>query len=198
MLLASIWPEESFQASAELIWANAMAARSWLSRAMPSRGSWSKARARLPVDLWHRLFQAVAKKADRFSTRWSSWRGHRVILADGTCVSMPAQAELFAAFGRSTGRGGTRHYPLARVVAISLANTMVVLHYALGRYDDSETALLRTMFSDLFNRGTLTLFICLPSLLLCCPAFSLMDKSGERSPISPYFPEKSIEYQEKP
>ena len=151
MLLASIWPEESFQASAELIWANAMAARPWLSRAMPSRGSWAKARARLPVDLWHRLFQSVAKKADRFSTRWASWRGHRVILADGTCVSMPAQAELFAAFGRSTGRGGTRHYPLARVVAISLANTMVVLHYALGRYNDSETSLLRTMFSDLHD-----------------------------------------------
>jgi hypothetical protein len=116
---------------------------------MPSRGSWSKARSRLPVALWRRLFERIAAKAERLSARWSRWRGHRVVLVDGTCVSMPAEAELFATFGRSTGRGGKRHYPLARIVAVSLANTMVVLRYAMGRYDDGEVSLLRTMFGDL-------------------------------------------------
>jgi hypothetical protein len=149
MLLAAIWPAESFQASASLLWGNFQAACPWLPRAMPSRGSWAKARARLPVALWQGLVQAVAATADALSRRWSRWRGHRVVLVDGTCVSMPDEPALFETFGRSSGRGGQRHYPLGRVVALSLANTMVMLRYALGRYTDSETGLLRTLLGDL-------------------------------------------------
>ena len=149
MLLASIWPEESFQASADLLWANFTAAFPWLDSKQPSSGSFAKARGRLPVRLWQRIAGAIAEKADTLSKRWSRWRGHRVVLVDGTCVSMPAEAELFAAFGRSTGRGGKRHYPLGRIVAVSLANTMVVLRHVLGRYGDSEISLLRTLLGDL-------------------------------------------------
>jgi len=149
MLLAAIWPEESFQAGADLLWANFAAAFPWLNSKQPSSGSFAKARGRLPVTLWQRIARAIAEKADALSQRWSQWRGHRVVLVDGTCVSMPAEAELFGEFGRSTGRGGTRHYPLGRIVAVSLANTMVVLRYAFGRYADSEISLLRPLLGDL-------------------------------------------------
>ena len=149
MLLAAIWPEESFQASADLLWDNAVAAGAAPAAKMPSSGSFAKARARLPLALWRRVHDAVAAKAQTLSTAWASWRGHRVVLVDGTCVSMPAEPTLFEAFGRSTGRGGTRRYPLARMVALSLANTMTVLAYALGAYRQSEQALLRTLLGQL-------------------------------------------------
>lgn len=149
MLLASIWPDESFQASADVLWANVAAAFPWLGRKRPSSGSFAKARGRLPVALWQRIVLAVSETADALSRRWSHWRNLRVVLVDGSCTSMPAETELFEAFGRSTGQGGTRHYPLARFVAVSLAHTMVVLNYALGRYADSEISLLRTLLPTL-------------------------------------------------
>ena len=42
-----------------------------------------------------------------------------------------------------------RKYPLARLVALCLANTMTALDYALGRYDQDENALLRPLLKNL-------------------------------------------------
>jgi len=150
MLLAAIWPEESFQASADLLWDNGRAAGAVPDgQKMPSSGSFAKARGRLPLALWHRVCDAIAAKAEALSQAWASWRGHRVVLTDGTCLSMPAEGDLFAAFGRSSGRGGPRHYPLGRMVTLALANTMTVLAYALGAYRQSEQDLLRTILGRL-------------------------------------------------
>ena len=48
-----------------------------------------------------------------------TWRGLRVVLLDGTCVSMPAEDALFEHFGtsghqRRKGRNGRGRFPLAR------------------------------------------------------------------------------------
>jgi len=149
MILASLWPEESFQASAQLIWDTFLAAFPQLSARRPSSGSMAKARARLPMALWERLGAYLADKAAMLSAPWAFWRGHRVVLVDGTCVSMSDTPELRNEFGTSTGRGGRRHYPLARLVTVALANTMTLLGYSLGRYDDSEQSLLRPLLGRL-------------------------------------------------
>lgn len=47
MILASLWPEESFQASLQLLWDNFVGAFPTLQRRSPSSGSLAKARARL-------------------------------------------------------------------------------------------------------------------------------------------------------
>ena len=141
MILAAMWPEESFAASWQVIW-DAMASRlPGVAGRSPGSGSVSKARARLPLGLWKRLFAWVSGQAQEFSARWDRWRGLRVVLLDGTCVSMPDEAELSEAFGRcNTGKGPAR-YPLARVVTLALADTMTVLGYAIGAYRQDETAL---------------------------------------------------------
>jgi len=54
---------------------------------------------------------------------------------------MPDSSGLFEEFGRATGCHGKCRYPLARLVTLCLANTMTVLDYALGRYDQGETAI---------------------------------------------------------
>ena len=154
MILASLWPEESFQASLQLLWDNFVGAFPTLQRRSPSSGSLAKARARLPVGLWDRINESLADKAQVLSEPWAAWRSHRVVLVDGTCVSMPDTPALHDCFGTSTGRGGTRHYPLARMVTLSLANTMSVLSYAMGRYRHSEQALLRPLLKGL-RRGDL-------------------------------------------
>jgi hypothetical protein len=156
MILAAIWPEESFEASSHLLWDNAVAAFPDLQGERPSSGSFSKARARLPLELWQRVWDFLAAKVQVLSEPFDSWRGHRVVLVDGTCVSMPDEPELHAHFGTSTGRGGKRHYPLARLVTLALANTLMVLTYAVGRYKQSEKELLLPLLGSL-RKGDLLL-----------------------------------------
>lgn len=156
MILAAIWPEESFEASGQLLWDSAVGAFPDLQGKRPSSGSLAKARARLPMALWRQIGDYVAVKVQQLSEPFASWRGHRVVLIDGTCVSMPDTPSLHAHFGTSTGRGGKRHYPLARMVTAALANTMTVIAYAVGRYDQSEQALLRPLLRGL-RQGDLLL-----------------------------------------
>lgn len=149
MIFAAIWPEESFQASLHLMWDNFRGAFPWLGGHIPSSGSLAKARARLPLALWRQLVDDLAAQAARLSEPFAAWRGHRVVLADGSCVLTPDEPSLHEHFGTSTGRGGKRHYPLGRMVTLALANTMTILAYAFGRYRDSEQSLLRGLLKHL-------------------------------------------------
>lgn len=156
MILAAVWPEESFEASSQLLWDNAVGAFPDLRGQLPSSGSFAKARARLPLELWQSVWDFLAAKVQVLSEPLAYWRGHRVVLVDGTCVSMPDESELRTHFGTSTGSGSKRHYPLARMVTLALANTMMVLAYAVGRYNQSETELLRPLLGHL-RKGDLLL-----------------------------------------
>jgi Transposase DDE domain len=149
MLLAAIWPEESFQASWSVMWETCVSHCPWAQGSCPSRGSLADARRRLPTEVWQRLFTWVREQAEAASAAFDGWHGHRVVLADGTCVSMADQPELKEAFGVNTGRHGTGRYPLARVVTLCLAGTRVILNYALGRYDQGEVALTFPLLGSL-------------------------------------------------
>lgn len=156
MILAAIWPEESFNASWQVLWDSAVGNFPMLGGKSPSSGSVSKARGRLPLALWRSVFDRIARQAANVSERFAYWRSHRVVSVDGTCVSMPDTPELHAAFGTSNSGYGRGKYPLARIVAVCLANTMTVLSYALGRYSDEENALLKPLLHGL-QKGDLLL-----------------------------------------
>ncbi len=138
MILAALWPEESFNASWQVQGAAATSRHPELAGQSPSRGTVSKARQRLPLPLWERLFAYVSATAQAWGEAFAYWRGHRVVLLDGTCVSMPDEPALREVFGVPTGYHGQARYPLARVATLCLAGTMTVLAYALGGYRQSE------------------------------------------------------------
>src|SRR5512147_719839 len=156
MILAALWPEESFNASWQVQWAAVTSRYPELAGQSPSRGTVSKARQRLPLALWEKLFAYVSATAQAWGEAFASWRGHRVVLLDGTCVSMPDEPALREAFGVPTGYHGQARYPLARVATLCLAGTMTVLAYALGGYRQSEWALARTILGAL-QKGDLLL-----------------------------------------
>jgi hypothetical protein len=136
-LLAGLWPEESFAASWAVVW-DSMASRvPQAAGRSPHSGSVAKARARLPLELWTRLFDWLSEQAQKLAEPYASWRGHRVVLLDGTCVSMSDGPTLREAFG--TSRKGK--FPLMRIVTAALAHTMTVLSYTVGRYDQGENEL---------------------------------------------------------
>lgn len=149
MILAAIWPEESFNAGWQVLWTAASSRFHELKGKSPSRASVSKARARLPLVLWDKLFACLSQKAQEMAEDFAYWRGHRIVLLDGTCVSMADKPDLFKTFGINTGYHGKGRYPLARIATLCMANTMTVISYALGRYDQSETALAFSILNTL-------------------------------------------------
>lgn len=149
MIVAAIWPEESFTASWHLLWTTLVSHHPEQAGKGPSRGSVTKARYRLPLALWRNLFACISAKAQTLSGSLAMWENHRVVLLDGTCVSMPDTPDLFEAFGTNTGYKAKGKYPLARLVTVCLANTMTVLDYTLGRYTDGESSLAFKLVSKL-------------------------------------------------
>jgi hypothetical protein len=149
MLLAAIWPEESFNASWQVLWSVFKSRYPQTSDVDPSRGTVANARSRLPLPVWNNLFALMSQQAQRLSSPWAKWHGHRVVLLDGTCISMPDTPQLMAAFGTQRGYHGVARYPLARMVAVSLANTMTVISYALGGYRQDETVLAQPILENL-------------------------------------------------
>ncbi|MFH0964294.1 MAG: IS4 family transposase [Planctomycetota bacterium] len=154
VMMAAIWPEESFAASWQVIWDAMVSRLSGAAGQSPARSSVTRARSRMPVEAWERLFAWLSKRAQELSAPWDRWRGHRVVLLDGTCVSMPDEKALFSAFGRCNTRHGPSRYPIARLVTVALANTMAVISYALGHYGTDETTLSIALLGTL-RRGDL-------------------------------------------
>ena len=149
MIMAAIWPEDSFNASWQVIWANFASWFPSLAGQCPARTNVARARARLPVKLWIELFSWVSLQSQRLFMQYDKWKGHRVVLADGTCLSMADKPELFKTFGTNDGYHGKGKYPLARLVTLCLANTMTVINYAIGRYNQDETAMLFSILKSL-------------------------------------------------
>ena len=141
MVMAALWPEESFNACWQVLWDTFISWFPHLNGHALSRGRVAEARARLPLRLWQRLFALLSDKAQCLSEAYDKWKGHRVVLADGTCVSMSAETELFEAFGVNTGYHGCGRYPLARLVSLCMAGTMTIIDYAIGGYQDGESTL---------------------------------------------------------
>ncbi len=156
MILSALWPEESFNACWQVLWDTFVSWFPQFQGRSPSRRRIAAARTRLPLTLWKRLFQKVSQQAQQHSEGYDSWNGHRVVLTDGTCVSMIRTPELVQAFGVNQGHHGRGRYPLARLVTVCLAGTMTILDYALGGYRQGEWSLLSSILGSL-RQGDLLL-----------------------------------------
>jgi len=80
MILAALWPEESFNASWQVQWTAVASRYPELAGQSPSRGTVSNARKRLPLALWERLCAYVSEMAQAWGEAFAYWRGHRVVL----------------------------------------------------------------------------------------------------------------------
>jgi hypothetical protein len=156
MIASALWPEESFNACWQVLGDTFVSWFPQFQGQSPSRRRVAEARNRLPLALWRRLFQKVSQQAQQRSQGYDSWQGHRVVLVDGTCVSMIRTPELVKAFGVNKGHHGRGRYPLARLVTICLAGTRIIIDHAVGKYRQGEWSLLSSLFGSL-RRGDLLL-----------------------------------------
>jgi len=149
MILAGIWPEESFVAAWQLSWASFIANCPLMAGKSPSRGTISNARKRLPLEAWHKITAWLSEQGQAYSDKVDQWRGHRVVAVDGTCMTVSNTKELCDTFGLNRGNTGIRLYPLVRMVCLSVVETMIVINYRIGSYKIDENTLLKPMLKTL-------------------------------------------------
>jgi len=154
MIIAAIWPEDSFIAAWQLAWSSFAASCPGMAGKSPSRGSVAKARKRLPLQVWNNIVQWICQQAQENSETLAYWRSHRVVNADGTCLTLPDEPQLHQEFGTTKGNYGDRKYPLVRLVCLCLSKTMTIIGYRLGAYLQDENALLAPMLKTL-HKGDL-------------------------------------------
>jgi hypothetical protein len=91
--------------------------------------AYGQARARLPVAFFRRLAGAVTGTCCGAAggDPAARWRGHRVLLIDGSSFSMPDTAELQEAFGQSGAQAPGCGFPTAHLLALFDARTGFLL-----------------------------------------------------------------------
>jgi hypothetical protein len=149
MIMAGLWPEQSFRAAWHVQWCYAKSLWGKGKDKSPSPGSVAKARARIAVEAWEEIFGWLCRQASVISRPVDSWRGHRLVVADGTTVTTADRPGLFEAFGQGAGRCGKYKYPLVRIVVTGLANTMTLVGCRIGGYKESEWSLFSGLLGGL-------------------------------------------------
>jgi hypothetical protein len=138
--------------------------KAWLTaRGLPScslaTGGYCKARRRLPEALLHRLVrQAAEGLQDRARAGWL-FHGRRVVIVDGSAVSMPDTPENQGQYPQHPGQKPGCGFPIARIVVLLSLATGAALDLALARWTGKltgENALLRGLRGRL-KRGDVLL-----------------------------------------
>ena len=118
----------------------------------PETNSYSDARHRLPLGVIVGLVHQTAHKVEADASDDWLWKGRKVLLVDGSTVSMPDTAENQQAFPQSRSQGVGLGFPVARILAIISLAVGVVRDLAMGPYKGKETgepALFRTLLDGL-------------------------------------------------
>jgi hypothetical protein len=117
-------------------------------------GAYCKARAKLTeVFLWFVACDVGRQLEEQAPAAWR-WHGKRVVLVDGSTLSMPDTPANQQAYPQSRSQRPGVGYPILRWVALLGLATGVVLDSAFGPYrgkETGETALFRTLLSSLLS-----------------------------------------------
>jgi hypothetical protein len=98
----------------------------------PDAGGYCKARQRLPESLLPRLARHVADRiGDQAPESWA-FHGRRVVIADGSTVSMPDTPENQAEYPQHSAQKPGCGFPIARIVVLIALATGCVLDAAIG------------------------------------------------------------------
>jgi hypothetical protein len=118
----------------------------------PETDTYCKARKRLPIGVIRRLVRRTASDLDDRAPGPWLWKGRRVLLVDGSTVSMPDTPDNQRAYPQARTQAPGVGFPIARVVALIGLATGAVRDVAIGPYkgkDTGETALFRSLWERL-------------------------------------------------
>ena len=111
-----------------------------LSVCSAETGAYCIARDKLDEEAMQRLLTSSGQAIeDQAPDHWL-WRGHRVITADGTTVTMADTAENQTAYPQLRAQQPGCGFPIMRLVVLFAVSTGVVLEAAAGKYRGKLTA----------------------------------------------------------
>ena len=99
----------------------------------PDTGGYCKARQRLPEALLPRLVRDAADRVGGGAPEGWLFHGRRVVIVDGTTVTMPDTPENQRAYPQPRQQKAGCGFPIARVVVLICLATGCVLDAAIGR-----------------------------------------------------------------
>jgi hypothetical protein len=117
--------------------------------------AYSKARERIPMALADELF-SNSRIADVNNT-YSHWRGHRVLIGDGTYLQMQDTDRIRAEYEVKYNGQSSEGYPQALLESISERGTGQVVTFKLSNRHVSELALFYEMIDDVSSGSLLLL-----------------------------------------
>jgi hypothetical protein len=149
-------PDHSMrQAVARLL---AYRAAAGLPSCSPDTRAYSKARQRLPEQVWAELTRRTGRDIMLDAPAHWCWRGRNVKVVDGSTVSMPDTLANQQAYPQPGSQKPGLGFPVLRIVTLFSLAVGTVLDVALGPYkgqQTGETALFRTLLHHLADGDVL-------------------------------------------
>ena len=138
-------------------WEAALACMQWAMRRgqaapSPENNAFGKARCRLPERLVARLARETGQKVSASADDWQ-WQGHRVLVADGSTVTMADTKENQRDYPQSASQAKGLGFPIARLVLVFCLACGSALDMALGRWRGKGTGEASLLLSILDNLG---------------------------------------------
>lgn len=115
-------------------------------------GAYCRARGKLTESVLERLTRELADECERALPEQWRWCGRRVLLGDGTTISLPDTEKNQARFPQPKSQKPGLGFPLVRFVVLFSLATGLLHEVAIGPYagkETGETALLRSLFDRL-------------------------------------------------
>jgi hypothetical protein len=109
----------------------------------------SQARTRLGAEPLRRLHDQLVRPAATRATRGAWHRRWRLVSLDGSCLEVVDSAANREAFGLPGASRGASAFPQLRFVALVENGTHVLFGTHLGRYEEGETSLARSVLAAL-------------------------------------------------
>jgi hypothetical protein len=97
-------------------------------------GAYCTAREALPEEVCRRLARDTGQEADEAALAEWRWKGQRVLVVDGSTVTMPDTPENQAKYPQQASQRLGCGLPIARIVAVFSRATGAVLDAAIGKY----------------------------------------------------------------
>lgn len=127
--------------------AQARAAELVSAKASVHTGAYCQARDRLPEDKLHALASGMGAHLSEAERMQDRWHGRRVVVADGSSVSLPDTAENQAEYPQPSGQAPGCGFPVMYLCVLISLESGAMLDFATGGGAGKELPLWRQLWS---------------------------------------------------
>lgn len=122
----------------------------------PDPAAYCQARRRLPGELFVGMLTQVSEKMKSLPDVEQRWRGHRLWVNDGVCVSMPDEGDLQKTFPQPKAQKPGCGFPVARLVVLFCWATGAIVDVVVSSLHHHEVTLFRRLWHH-FQPGDVVL-----------------------------------------